>query len=72
MNQQIIAPGSMLNSSEGLISTGSLAALTTALTTHADWRVQVAAATGIALLASVYVWSRSAVKRAQLEKESYQ
>ena len=68
----IIAPGSMLNSSEGLISTGSLAALTTALTTHTDWRVQVASAAGIALLAAVYVWTRSSVKRAQIAQEGYE
>ena len=72
MNKPIIAPGSMLNSSEGLISTGSLAALTTALTTTGDWRVQVAAAAGIAVLAAVYVWTRSLVKRAQIEQESYE
>jgi hypothetical protein len=72
MNKPIIAPGSMLNSSEGLISTGSLAALTTSLTTHTDWRVQIASAAGIALLAAVYVWTRATVKRAELEREVYE
>lgn len=55
----------MLNSSEGLLSTAGLAALTTALTTAEDWRVQAAAALGIALLGSVYVYSRAAVKRGE-------
>ena len=58
-----LSPGSMLNSSEGILSTAGLAALTTALTTATDWRVQAAAAVGIAVLASVYVASRAWTKR---------
>lgn len=57
-----LSPGSLLNSSEGLLSTGCLAGLTSALTTSSDYRVQVAAAIGIAVLGSVYVYSRGMVK----------
>ena len=58
-----ISPGSMLNSSEGILSTAGLAALTTALNTGDDYRVQMAAAIGIAVLASVYVYSRAMTKK---------
>ena len=43
-SKPILQTGSMLNTSEGLITTGALAALTTALTTGTDWRVQAASA----------------------------
>jgi len=62
-DKPIVSPGSMLNSSEGLLSTAALAALTTALTTDSDWRIKVAAAIGIAVLASSYVLGRSFAKR---------
>ena len=58
-----ISPGSMLNSSEGILSTAGLAALTTALNTGDDHRVQMAAAIGISVLASVYVFSRAMAKK---------
>ena len=58
----VLQTGSMLNTSEGLITTGALAALTTALTTGTDWRVQAAAALGLSILASAYVLSRARVK----------
>lgn len=61
----VIDPGSMLNSSEGILSTAGLAALTTALTTADDWRVKAAAAVGISVLASVYVYSRACVKKGE-------
>jgi len=61
-SKPILQTGSMLNTSEGLVTTGALAALTTALTTGTDWRVQAAAALGLAVLASAYVVSRSRVK----------
>ena len=38
-DKPIIGTGSLLNSSEGIITAGALAALTTALTSSADWRV---------------------------------
>ena len=59
----MVDPGSMLNSSEGLLSTAGLAALTTALNTATDARVQMAAAAGISVLASVYVFSRAMTKK---------
>jgi|TARA_R100001082_G_scaffold107816_2_gene82215 hypothetical protein len=62
-SKPVISPGSMLNSSEGLLSTGALAALTSALSTADDWRIQIAAAAGISVLASVYVFSRAMAKK---------
>lgn len=59
----VISPGSMLNSSEGLLSTAGLAALTTSLSTADDWRIQIACAAGISVLASVYVYSRAMTKK---------
>ena len=61
----IISTGSLLNSSEGLISAAALAALTTSLTTSTDWRVQAASAIGLAILGGAYVVSRSMVKSAE-------
>ena len=63
----IISTGSLLNSSEGLLSTAVLAALTTALTTNPDWRVQAASALGLAILGGCYVVSRSLVKKKEQE-----
>jgi len=59
----------MLSTSEGLLSTGALAALTSSLTASSDFRVQIASAIGIALLASVYVHSRASVKAATFEED---
>ena len=59
----MVDPGSMLNSSEGILSTAGLAALTTALNTGDDYRVKMAAAIGISVLASVYVFSRAMTKK---------
>ena len=59
----MVDPGSMLNSSEGILSTAGLAALTTSLNTADDYRVKMAAAIGIAVLASVYVFSRAMTKK---------
>lgn len=63
-SRSLINPGSLLNTSEGLISTAVLAALTTSLTTSEDWRVQAASAVGLAILGGAYVVSRSMVKKA--------
>ena len=62
-SKPVVSPGSMLNSSEGLLSTAGLEALTTALNTATDARVQMAAAAGISVLASVYVFSRAMAKK---------
>ena len=69
-SKPVISPGSMLNSSEGLLSTGALAALTTALSTADDWRIQIAAASGISVLARVYVYSRAMVKKEEADEAS--
>ena len=57
-----VSTGSLLNSSEGILSTGCLASLTSALMSSSDSKVQMAAAIGIAGLGSVYVYSRAMVK----------
>ena len=62
-DKPMISTGSLLNTSEGLLSTGVLAALTTSLTTSPDWRVQAASALGLAILGAAYVLSRGMVKR---------
>jgi len=69
MKNPIISPGSMLNTSEGLIATGALAALTTALTNSSDWRVQASSALGMAILAAAYVLARAYVKAGQEVEE---
>lgn len=58
-----VAPGSLLNTSEGLLSTAALATLSTAMTASSDWRVQAASAIGIAVIGATYVMSRAIVKR---------
>jgi hypothetical protein len=63
----VISTGSLLNTSEGLLSTGVLAALTTSLTTSEDWRVQAASAIGLAILGAAYVVSRTLLKRTETE-----
>lgn len=68
MTKPMVSPGSMLNTSEGLVATGGLTALTTALTNDADWRVQAAAAVGIALLSATYIFARSRVKTCAVEE----
>ena len=69
-SKPVISPGSMLNSSEGMLSTGGLAALTSALSTADDWRFQIAAASGSSVLASVYVYSRAMVKKEEADEAS--
>lgn len=64
-SKPIVTTGSLFNTSEGLLSTAVLAALTTALSTNSDWRVQAACAVGLAILGGAYVLSRSMVKRAE-------
>ena len=70
MEKPIIAPGSMLNTSEGLLATGVAAALTQQLTMSPDWRVQAACALGLALVAATYVVVRGGVKKAATEVEA--
>jgi hypothetical protein len=62
--RSIVDPGSLLNTSEGLLSTAALATLSTALTTSSDWRVQAASALGVAIIGAAYVVSRALVKKA--------
>lgn len=66
-SKPIVSTGSLLNTSEGLLSTGVLAALTTSLTTSEDWRVQAASAIGLAILGAAYVVSRTLVKKTEAE-----
>jgi len=61
-DKPMISTGSMLNSSEGLLSTGAMAAFTQQMTTAEDWRVQAAACIGLAVVASAYVVMRSKAK----------
>ena len=61
----LINPGSLLNTSEGLLSTGVLGALTTSLTTSSDWRVQSSSAIGLSILGAAYVVSRAKVKSSE-------
>jgi hypothetical protein len=65
MNEKrpVINPGSLLNTSEGLLSTASLATLSALLTSTTDWRVQSAAAIGVAIIGAAYVLSRALVKK---------
>lgn len=57
----------MFNTSEGLITTGALAALVQMVQTAEDWRVQAAAALAIGILASAYVVMRQKTKAAEAE-----
>lgn len=66
-SRPMVSTGSLLNTSEGLLSTGVLAALTTSLTTSEDWRVQAASAIGLAILGAAYVVSRTMVKKTETE-----
>ena len=66
-SKPMVSTGSLLNTSEGLLSTGVLAALTTSLTTSEDWRVQAASAIGLAILGAAYVVSRTMVKKTEAE-----
>jgi hypothetical protein len=58
----LISTGSMLNSSEGLLSTGACAALVQQMSTNDDWRVQAAACIGLAIVASIYCIMRQKAK----------
>lgn len=63
----MISPGSMLNTSEGLLSSAVAAALTQQLYTASDWRVQAACAIGLALVAVSYAFMRGKVKTVEAE-----
>ena len=58
----MISTGSMLNSSEGLLSTGAMAALIQQMTTASDWRVAAAASIGLAIVAATYAVVRGKAK----------
>ena len=66
-SKPMVSTGSLLNTSDGLLSTGVLTALTTSLTTSEDWRVQAASAIGLAILGAAYVVSRTMVKKTEAE-----
>lgn len=63
----IISPGSMLNTSEGLLSSAVAAALVQQLYTASDWRVQAACALGLSIVATTYAVMRSKVKAVEAE-----
>lgn len=60
----IISPGSMFNSSEGLLSTGAMAALVQQMSSATDWRAQGAAAIALAAIAVGYAVVRGRCKAA--------
>jgi hypothetical protein len=63
-DKPMISTGSMLNSSEGLLSTGAMAALVQTMSSSDDWRVQAAACLGLAIVAATYAIVRGQVKAA--------
>lgn len=67
-DKPLISPGSMLNTSEGLLTSAALTALVGFINSNDDWRVQIAACLGIAILAGAYAVGRSMVKAAEIEK----
>jgi len=58
----IVSPGSLLNSSEGLTSGGSMAALVGVMQTSDAWQVQACACIGLALVSATYCVMRSKAK----------
>jgi hypothetical protein len=65
-SKPMISTGSMLNSSEGLLSASAMAALAQQMTSSEGW-VAAAACLGLALVAATYCVMRSKVK---LEEEA--
>jgi hypothetical protein len=63
MTKPIIDPGSMLNSSEGLLSASAMAALTAVVADSQDWKITVSACIGISIIAGAYSISRAMVKK---------
>jgi|TARA_R100000479_G_scaffold18298_1_gene6971 hypothetical protein len=63
----IISPGSMLNTSEGLLSSAAAAALVQQLYSATDWRVQAACALGLSIVATAYAVMRAKVKAVEVE-----
>ena len=61
----MVSPGSLLNSSEGLLSGGAMAALVPAMASE-DWRVACAACVGIAIIGATYTVMRQKMKIAEL------
>jgi|DEB0MinimDraft_6_1074348.scaffolds.fasta_scaffold256584_2 hypothetical protein len=66
-SKPLINPGSMLNTSEGLLSSAALTALVGLATEAEDYRVKIAGVIGIAVLGAAYVVARSVVKAAELK-----
>ena len=61
----LVSPGSLLNSSEGLLSGGAMAALVPAMQSD-DWRVACAACLGMAIVGATYCVMRQKLKIAEL------
>jgi len=62
----MVSPGSLLNTSEGLLSGGAMAALVQQMVTSTDWRVQAAACIGLAIIGATYCVMRQKGKIAEL------
>jgi len=62
MAKKMISPGSMFNSSEGLLSTGAMTALVQRMTSSDEAVVQAAACIGLAIVAAVYCVMRQRAK----------
>jgi hypothetical protein len=60
----LVHTGSLLNSSEGILSGSAMAALVQQMTTNDDWRVQAAACIGLAVVAATYAIVRGRAKAA--------
>lgn len=63
--KKLVSPGSLLNSSEGLLSGGAMAALVQQATSTDDWRVACAACVGIAIIGATYTVMRQKAKIAE-------
>ena len=61
----LVSPGSLLNSSEGLLSGGAMAALVPAMQSE-DWRVACAACIAMAIVGATYCVMRQKAKIAEL------
>ena len=60
--KRIVSPGSLFNSSEGLLSGGAMAALVQQATTTSDRWVACVACMGVALIGATYTVMRQKAK----------
>ena len=62
MAKKMISPGSLVNTSEGLLSGGAMAALVQQMRSSDEAVVQAAACIGLAIVAAVYCVMRQRAK----------